>query len=383
MSYPPPPASIVPVTGHALAPFEPLLDVFGRIVASQGQGGAALTIYHHGVPVVDLVGGEYRADSLQLVFSVSKSVTAIAAAIAHEEGLLDLDAPLADYWPAFARPSTRTITARSVLSHRSGLAALDRRLSLEEVLAGKDEEAIETQEPYWEPGTDHGYHPFTFGVLMNGVFTRTLGATVGDFVAQRLSAPLDLDLWIGVPDAVLPRVERIHYASPRVTSGRAATLAAGTIPGSTTGQLFDVMDIYNHPDMLRACWPSSSGVAGARDLARLFAATLGEVDGVRLLDEQTRLRMTTSLSRGRDRVLGIPIQFGSGVQLEFPQFPMLGARSYGHEAAGGSIAFADDEFDIAVGFTTNVFPSMAGASAGFLALLPTLRHCLTAESATR
>jgi hypothetical protein len=89
--------------------------------------------------------------------------------------------------------------------------------------------------------------------------------------------------------------------------------------------------------------------------------------------------MIASRALGDDIVLGIPMHYASGMQLPFPQFPLLGPASYGHEAAGGSAAFADTEFDVAVGFTTSVFPTMAGASAGFLTLLPTLRHCLTTE----
>jgi CubicO group peptidase (beta-lactamase class C family) len=368
---------VVPVTGFAKEPFTPIADVFARLVGAQGRGGAGLAIYHRGELAVDLVGGEYRQDALQLLFSVTKPITAIAAAMAHASGLIDLDAPLADYWPAFDRPTTAAVSARSVLGHRSGLAALDQRLSLEQLIDGDDEEAIETQEPYWVPDTDHGYHGFTFGTLLNGAFRRTVGQTVGQYVDEHIAKPLGLDLWIGTPEDQLARIERIHYDPPQLTSGRVEHLRESRIPLSTTSQLAEQSDLYNDPSMARACWPSSSGVAGARDLARLLYATLHDVDGHRLLTAGQTRAMLATRSHGRDRVLGVISHFGSGVQRPFPQLPLLGARSFGHEAAGGSGVVADLERDIAVGYTTNVYPSMNGASVGFLALMPAIQHCLT------
>jgi CubicO group peptidase (beta-lactamase class C family) len=368
---------VVPVTGFAKEPFAPLADVFARLVGAQGRGGAALAIYHNGGLVVDLVGGDYRQDSLQLLFSVTKPITAIASAMAHAAGLIDLDAPLADYWPAFDRPSTAVISARSVLGHRSGLAALDERLSLQQLLDAVDEDAIETQEPYWVPDTAHGYHGFTFGTLLNGAFRRTVGKTVGEYVDEHVAKRLGLDLWIGAPEDQLARIERIHYDSPKLTPGRVEHLRESRIPLSTTSQLAQQSDLYNDPSMARACWPSSSGVAGARDLARLLYATLHDVDGDRLLTEDETRAMLATRSNGLDRVLGVISHFGSGVQRPFPQLPLLGANSFGHEAAGGSAAVADPERDIAVGYTTNIYPSMNGASVGFLALMPAIQHCLT------
>ncbi|HEY2270110.1 MAG TPA: serine hydrolase, partial [Streptosporangiaceae bacterium] len=136
-------------------------------------------------------------------------------------------------------------------------------------------------------------------------------------------------------------------------------------------------DFYNDPRVARACMPSTSGTGTARSLARLFAATLGEVDGVRLLSEASRAAMARSRSRGPDRVLGFPTQFGSGVQLPFPVLPMLGPRSYGHEAAGGSAVVADPDLGLDVGYTTSAFPSSRAASPSFLALQSAIRHCAT------
>lgn len=363
------------VRGYARDEFEPLIEVFARMVGAQGLGGAALAIYRDGRQVVDLTGGDYRLHGLQLLFSITKSVTAIAAAIAHAEGLLDLDAPLADCWPAFARRTTAAITTRDVLNHRSGLAAFDRVLTFDELVAGDDEAAIEVQDPYWKPGTAHGYHAFTFGTLLNGVFRRVLDKTVGEFAADRLAGPLHLDLWVGLPASELPRLQQIHYLPAVSTPGQRAHAATSSIPISVTTALEQVMDLWNHPSVATACWPATSGVASARDLARLFAATVGPVDGLQLLDAPGLAELTASQSHGPDRTLGFVTHFGSGVQRPFPVFPMLTAQSFGHEGAGGSAAIGDPELGLSVGFTTSSFPTSRGASPGILALQAAIRHC--------
>jgi CubicO group peptidase (beta-lactamase class C family) len=364
---------VIPVVGFADGPFAALTESFARGVAGLGQGGAALTVIHHGRTVVDLVGGDYAPDSVQMLFSVTKAFAAVAAAHVHAEGLLDLDAPIAEYWPAFARASTAAITPRLVLSHRSGLAALDRELSLDELLAGADREAIETQEPFWAPGTAHGYHAFTFGTLLDGIFRHALGVTVGDHL-RTMTAGTGWDLWLGTPASVLPRVQPIRYSAPRISAERRRIVAGSAFPPPPTGRLARTMDLYNMPAFLAAELPSASGVASARALAQFLDATLRDDGLLPSLESRRRLRATEAV--GTDRVLGLPMHYGSGVQLPFPVFPMLGPHSYGHEGAGGSAAFADTEHDLAVGFTTDVYPAVMGASPVLLGLLPVIRHCV-------
>jgi len=363
---------LIAVHGTAAAPFAQLPEVFARAVAAQGGGGAALAVVHDGELVVDLVGGDYRPDTLQLVFSVSKALTAIASGHAASAGLLDLDEPLGAFWAEFDRPSTAAVTTRMVLSHRSGIASLDRALSFEEVVAGVGDEAVAAQEPYWEPGTRHGYHAFTFGPLLDGVFRRRLGTSVGEYLRQHVTGPRGLDIWLGLPEELLPRVAPVSYLPPAISETRAAFVAASGIPAGTTASLARQMDVYNHPELLRAGIPSTSGVANAPSLARLFAETLDET----LLDPTARAALRVELARGTDAVLGVETAYSTGMQLPWPQLPWLGPRSYGHEAAGGSFVFADPEAGIAVAWTTDVFPRMAGASPAGLALVDTIRHCL-------
>jgi len=371
-----PGAELIPVRGLVTPPFGQLREVFARSLAAQGGGGAALAIVRDGELIVDLTGGDYAADSVQLVFSVSKAITAIAAAYAADHGALDLDEPIGSFWPEFARPSKASITARMVLSHRSGIASLDRALTYSELMAGEGDDAVAHQEPYWQPGTRHGYHAFTFGPLMDGVFRRRLGVSVGEYLAEHITGPLGVDVWLGLPDAVFARVSPITYLPPAISETRAAFVADSGIPAGTTGAIAREMDLYNEPDLLRAGFPSTSGVADARSLASLFAATLGGS----LLSADARRDLVAERSRGTDAVLGVETAFSSGMQLPFAQLPFFGPNSYGHEAAGGSFAFADPDQGLAVAWTTNVFPRMAGASPSGLALVDTIRYCLGREA---
>jgi CubicO group peptidase (beta-lactamase class C family) len=364
--------------GSAEEPFLPLIDIFDRMMADQAVGGAALAVYHRGRKVVDLVAGDYVDDSTQVLFSVTKAITAIAATHAEEAGLLDLDAPLAGFWPEFAKTSTKSVTSRMVLAHRSGLASLDRTdLTLQSLRDGSGDEAVGRQEPYWEPGTAHGYHSFTYGLLLDGVFRRVLGESVGAYVERELRLPLDLDLRIGAAESELGRVHPTTVSEQWTTRTTRRFAEGRGIPPGTTSYLRNEDELVNDPDFLTASFPAVTGVATARSLARLMAATLGDLsDGKRVLTEGARDRMIERRSDGQDRVLGIRTAFGSGVQLPFPQLPLTGPTAYGHEGANGCLAFADRDLDLAVGFTTSVFPATSGSSIGALALLPSVRLCV-------
>lgn len=379
-AYALPPAEVVPARGAALGEFAELRDILARVVAVQGCGGAALAVYRDGRPVVDLVAGDYPDDAVQSVFSVSKAFAAIQAARLHADGRLDLDAPLADVWPEFAKPSTAAITTRMVLSHRSGIPAVDRVLSLEQLVAGEDDAAVGAQEPYWEPGTRHGYHSFSYGTLLDGVVRRAVGRGVAELFAEEVAGPLGLEFWFAIPEPEAGRVQPVLRPTVAATERTAAVAARATIPPGHTSRLAGQLDIYNHPLYRTSGWLATGGIASARGLARGMAATMGPVDGVRLLDESAQAGLVAERSWGIDAVLGIPIRFGSGVQLPFPQLPMLSPGSYGHEAAGGSVALADPAMGLAVGFTTSRFPPQPGAGMGFDTLMSAIRYCVDRRS---
>ena len=184
-------------------------DLLGQMLGHDVcEVGAAVSVWHRGEKVVDLWGGEadrrdhspYAEDTLQLVFSTTKGVTAIAANLLVQRGELDLDAKVADYWPEFAQAGKADIPVRWLLSHRAGLPWVDGEMTLEQALDWDYViDALERQAPVWEPGTQHGYHATTFGWLVGEVVRRVTGKRIGAFVQRELSGPLGLDLWIGLP----------------------------------------------------------------------------------------------------------------------------------------------------------------------------------------
>jgi Beta-lactamase class C and other penicillin binding proteins len=370
---------VAPVEGYALGRFAPLRDVFSRAIASQGRGGGGLCIYEDGRPVVDLVSGDYAWDSLQLVFSVTKAATTTVVGRLVQDGRLDLDEPLSGFWPELDRPTTRRITLRSVMTHASGLSSITTPFTAEDLWAGRDVDEIGRQEPLWEPGTKHGYHALTFGALVDGALRRRADITLRDATARLIADPLGLDAWIGAPRDVLPRIKPVLTRAPLVTETEYRRIERGEIPADNLLGIFADLDAWNREEVALGSYGSVGMIADARSIARLLAATMDEVDGIRLIDEDTRAELTRTHFRGMDHRLGIPIRFGVGYQLPFPQFPMLGATSYGHEAAGGSVGFADPELGLSVGFTTDVFPPMHGSSTQSHALMAVVRHLATTD----
>lgn len=374
----PPPIDEHVVVGGMCAPeFAPIAAIFARVVAETPGGGAAVCVYRDGVPVVDLHGGAtYGPDSRQLVFSVAKAVSAVAVHVAAERGELDLDQPIADFWPAFRRTGTQAITTRTVLAHRAGLPTVDTPLTVTAILGGGLEAALEQQKPYWEPGTDHGYHTITFGTLLDGILERALGVTVGAYVQQAIVEPLGLHLSFGVPESAVDDVVPVKTSGTATVTLPGADPTAGHLQAAAGFGLLDDPTTFNVAPFSSATLPAVSVVARARDLARLLAATLGPVDGVRLLQQATVDGLRATQSLGRDRVSGEISHFGSGVMLPSPRIPLLGPGSFGHDGHGGCLVAAHPASRTAYAFTTDVVSRIGGASLGALTLMATLRHCL-------
>jgi len=353
------------VHGFAAPGFERVADAFAANFTDHGDVGAAVCVYLHGRPVVDLWGGLadreagrwWREDTLQIVFSTTKGITAGCVHLLVERGILDLDAPVARYWPEFAAEGKGGITLRWVLCHRAGLAMVTGDLTLDDVL-GWDAvvEAIAAQPPNWEPGTAHGYHARSYGWILGEVVRRATGRTLGQFFADEMAAPLDLDFHIGLRAGDLARVAHL-YPTPEPDPATREAMAAFLGPDTLLGQvlsgpsgLFGYNDMWNQPDVLGAEMPSSNGVGTARSVARFYAALIGEVDGVRLLKPETLARACAVHAEGPDRVIGIPMRFGLGFMV--PALPG-DTGSFGHPGAGGSLGMADPDDGFSLGYVMN------------------------------
>ncbi|NEC92367.1 serine hydrolase domain-containing protein [Streptomyces sp. SID12501] len=364
------------INGVVAAGFEPVREAFAANFARHGDIGAAVCVYQDGRPVVDLWGGTadpdtgrpWTRDTLQLVYSATKGATATAAHLLAQRGALDLDAPVATYWPEFAANGKADIPVRWLLSHQAGVVALDQPVPLAEALAWQPMvAALAAQRPQWTPGTAHGYHGRTWGWLVGEVIRRVSGRTPGRFFADEIAAPLGLDFFIGLPASERDRVSRMVYQQPEVDLTAVPPeeippelrelVAAWRDPNSFSNRAFQVTDPaeidFNSPEVQAAELPASNGIGTARGLARMYAALIGEVDGVRLLDPGTLASATKEQAGGADQVMVVPSRFSSGYMLPTEANPMAGPNSFGHTGRGGSLGFADPEHGIAFGYVMN------------------------------
>jgi len=349
--------------GHVAPGFEAVGDAFAENFDRHDDVGAACCVYVDGRPVVDLWGGladlhagrPWREDTIQLVFSATKGVTAACVHLLAERGAVDLDAPVATYWPEFAARGKDRIPICWVLCHKAGLAAVDGDLTLEQVLAWKPVvAAIAAQAPNWPPGTAHGYHARSFGWILGEVVRRVTGRSIGRFLAEEIARPLGIEFWIGLPRRELPRCARLLPAQDG-TPSIADLLGAGSLTARVmTGPsgLFAYDDTWNRAEVLMAEMPSSNGVGSARALARFYAALVGEVDGFRILAPATVAAASAVQAEGPDRVILLTTRYGSGFMLPPMLAPACGARSFGHAGAGGCLGFADPEARVGFGYVT-------------------------------
>ena len=403
----------VEIWGETAEGFEPVREAFARNFAEYGELGAAFALYVDGRKVVDLWAGDARpevggrpapavpwtADTAQVLRSVTKGLTAATALHLAERGALDLDAPASSYWPEFAAAGKGRIPVRWLLSHQAGLPVLDVPLRLEDLLSWETAAAaVAAQAPAWEPGTAHGYHPYTFGWLVGEVVRRVSGRSIGHYLAEEIARPLGLDLWIGLPAGAAPRVGRLvdlpaPVAAQTGPNGlrvrpKAAVVRAYQDPTSLTGRAFGavraIVDL-NDPAVQAAEVPGAGGIGTARSLARFYAALIGAADrhggtpGERLpaLFSPAVLKeaMGPAVS-GPDRVLIVNTTFGHGFFRHGGTSPMASPSSFGHPGRGGSLGFADPELGIGFGYVTNGMQPGVTGDIRSRTLIAAVRTCL-------
>ncbi|GAA1992918.1 serine hydrolase domain-containing protein [Kitasatospora viridis] len=370
---------MVEIQGEVAAGFEPVRAAFARNFRDHGELGAAFALYHQGRKVADLWAGDARpevgggpdpavaweAGSAQVLRSVTKGLVAGAALLLAQRGELDLDAPVAEYWPEFKAAGKDRLPVRWLLSHRAGLPALDRPLVREQVLAWEPAvAAVAAQAPSWEPGSAHGYHPYTYGWLVGEVVRRVTGRTVGRYFAEEVAGPLGLDLWIGLPAGEAGRVGRlVDLPAPAAAAGlklrpKPSVAQAYQDPQSLTVRAFGAvaggLDL-NDPAVRAAEVPGANGIGTARAVARYYAALIGAGDGPAgrpLFTADTLAAAAVSDSDGPDRVLVVNTRFGHGFFRHHPTSPMTSPAAFGHPGRGGALGFADPELGLGFGYVT-------------------------------
>jgi CubicO group peptidase (beta-lactamase class C family) len=368
------------IDGSVEPGFENVREAFEKNFANGTEVGAAFSAYHRGRKVVDLWGGvadpdtgaPWERDTVILVFSTTKGVTAICANHLAQEGLLDVEAPVVEYWPEFGKNAKEDIPVKYLLSHQAGLAWVDGELTAEEALSWEPViEALENQHPNWEPGSQHGYHVTTYGWLVGELIRRVTGKTTGTYFREIAGDPLGLDFWIGLPEEHETRVAKLISMLPPSVSLETlrnpgddpvsqminSFLGPQTMLGKAffaPGFALSDQEIWNSRAMRATEIPSANGVGDARSIARLYAACIGEVDGIRLLSDEQVKRATTQLTIGNNTVLlNLDIQFGLGFMLPSSLIKFGGPGGFGHFGLGGSVGWADPDAELGFGYVMN------------------------------
>lgn len=364
--------------GGAVEPgFEGVAEAFQACFEQHGEVGAATSVYVGGRKVVDLWGGvadrdtgaPYTEDTLQLVFSTTKGATAACANLLAQRGELDVDAPVAEYWPEFKAAGKGDIPVRWLLCHKAGLPYVDATLTLEEALAWDPMvRALEEQAPVWEPGTAHGYHATTYGWLVGEVVRRISGKSLGTFFQDEIAAPLGLEFWIGLPDEqqvrVAPLVQWGDASEPARDPALQALIDQFMGPDTMLGKALGAPSFvfneaegrFNNPAIRAAEIPAANGVTNARSLARFYAGLTGTVEGgpaAPILGADQVAKASELQTSGPDKCLMFETTFGLGFFTSSVFAPYGGAKAFGHTGAGGSVGFTDPEHEIGFGYVMN------------------------------
>jgi CubicO group peptidase (beta-lactamase class C family) len=366
------------VHGSCDAQFQQVRHEFERNFRDRGEVGASVCVTVRGRTAVDLWGGFARpetqtpwtAETVSIVFSSTKGATALCAHILASRGKLDLDAPVATYWPEFAQAGKAQIPVKMLLNHQAGLPAV--RAQLPQGAYANWElmvNSLAKEEPFWEPGTRNGYHALTIGWLVGEVVRRVSGKSLGAFFRDEVAKPLGLDFWIGLPEDKEARVAPMIAAAPDPDSvlfqemTKPGTLASLAILNS--GGYMGAKPEYDTRAAHAAEIGGAGGITNARGLAGMYAplACGGTLNGVQLVNADTLARMgVVASATGRDAVLVMPSRFALGFMksmdnrrgpVGLQDSAITAEEAFGHVGAGGSFGFADPKAEMSFGYTMN------------------------------
>ena len=341
--------------------FEGIRDALAATLDQGLDVGACAAVVHEGQLVADVWGGyideaktkPWAADTIINVWSTTKTMTALCALILADRGELDLDAPVARYWPEFKAGGKELVEVRHLLGHAAGLSGWQEPMAAEDLYDWeKSTSLLAAQTPWWEPGTANGYHAITQGYLVGEVIRRITGQTVGTFFASEVAGPLGADFHIGTGPDHDDRIALVIPPPPLALEGAAPdSVAVRTLsnPPLSAEQSWE-------KDWRRAEIPAAGGHGNARSVATVQSALAcgGEVNGVRLLSAAGCETVLREVSYTTDLVLGLPIRFGMGYGLNSTDMPISPSeRSCFWGGWGGSLVVVDLDRQLCVAYVMN------------------------------
>ena len=369
-----------PLHGRYHPRFRRVADAFIENFRKEDELGAACSVVIDGETVVDLWGGWARADrsaewgehSTVCMMSVAKGVTGLCFNMLADRGLVDFEAPVATYWPEFAQHGKEAITVGMILDHTAAIPVLT-----DDVMqpGGFYDfpayiRALEAQHPLWEPGTRAAYHVHNQGFLLGEIMRRVTGKTVGPFLRENVTAPLHAEYYIGGMSGeeqshvaeVLPNTGARLFAAKDQALPEKPTTPEGWQDGAVLRSFAFLQnpaepwyDTMNAPSWREVEIASGSGHGNARGVARIYGATVGEVDGVSLLSHEQLETMITERHNQDELLQDRPYHQASGVLLNTPQAVFMGPnmRSFGHHGLGGSLGFGDPDAKLGFSYCCN------------------------------
>jgi CubicO group peptidase (beta-lactamase class C family) len=351
----------VEIHGHCRPDFQPVREMFANNFATGLERGASVAVTLHGESVVDLWAGDadgagrpWESDTIVNVWSTTKTMSAICLLVLADRGEIDIDEPVASYWPEFAANGKGDIRIAHVLGHTAGLSGWDPAIEAEDLYDwDKACGVLAAQAPWWEPGAFSAYHAVTQGYLEGEIVRRVTDRTIGTFFREEIADPLGADFHIGLPESedervgeIVPPTRGIEGIDIDLESLAARTLLSCPLTGAEP----------NTRAWRAAEIPAAGGTGNARSVARVHSALAngGEVDGVRILSPSGLERIFVEQIHDFDRVLGMKMRLGTGFGLMNDSVPLSpNPRSCFWGGWGGSIAVVDVDAGLSVAYVMN------------------------------
>ncbi len=348
--------------GFCAPQFEPVRDALVANFSAGNEVGASVAMTKDGVPVVDLWAGDavkggaaWERDTIVNVYSTTKTMAALCVLMLADRGVIDLNAPVARYWPEFAQNGKDGVLVRHVMSHSAGLSGFDPPLA--NVSDVYDRESIvrrlAAQKPWWPPGDGSGYHAITQGFLQGEIVRRVTGKTLGTFFREEVAQPLGADFHIGLAPEHDARVAEL--VPPPVgldaTPGDPASIGVRTLKSCPLTGYEPRTSGWRRAEI-----PAAGGVGNARSVARVHSvlACGGAVDGVRLLSEVGVRRALEEQTNGIDRVMNAPLRFGMGFGLPSISMQLSPNPNVIYWGGwGGSFAIIDLDARVSIAYVMN------------------------------
>ncbi|WP_425865053.1 serine hydrolase domain-containing protein [Arthrobacter sp. TWP1-1] len=337
--------------GSATEEFAAVRELFDSMLDADPRYSAQLAVYRDGTKVVDLVGGpDSAADSLTGVFSCSKGVAALAFSLLVQDGLIDLDAAVAAYWPEFAQNGKAAVSVRQLLSHQAGLVGVQGGFAMEDY---NDLPAVAARlaalAPMWRPGSGtFGYHALTMGVFLEELCRRVTGLRLQDVYESRIRAPYSADMFLGLPESQESRFRPVLFDDAPAPSFLDPWSIAGVSGNVQAGNLLELPNIRS---VREAGSCSGAGVGSADGLARVYAGAITGIDGrPPYLTPETIGLMSQEQVWGLDRVFCEMSSFAVTFMKANPRMDFGSAQAFGHDGANAALGFADPLYGVGFGY---------------------------------